>query len=167
MFDPSGARTVSDGDAQHPAEQLPCRRGRRDFSCHSTRAAFRRCRTVRGPVRINRRQRRAAGCRWTLADLHNPLTPPAKAKEDEAAGKANRSQPAHVSRISAVATIPGQTLRYEPISSPALLLISRCEDSWEWAAAPVRANMTRLLCRVAVTEWARRNFGTGFTQQTT
>lgn len=88
-------------------------------------------------------------------------------EEDEAEGTPNRSQPAHVSRISAVAAIPSQSLRYEPISSPALLLTSPCEDSWEWAAAPVRANMTRLLSRVAVTERARRNFGTGFTQQTT
>lgn len=88
-------------------------------------------------------------------------------EEDEAAGKPNRSQPPHVSRVSAVAAIPSESLRYEPISSPALVLISRCVDSWEWAAASVRANMTRLLSRVAVTEWARRNFGTGFTQQTT
>lgn len=93
MFDPSGARTVSDGYAQHPAEQLPCRRGRRDFSCHSTTAAFRRCRTVRGPVRINRRQRRAAGCRWTLADLHNPLTPPAKAKRMKQQGNQTGASP--------------------------------------------------------------------------
>lgn len=167
MFDPSGARFVSDGHAQHPAEQPPCRRARRDLSCHSTRAAFGRCRTVRGPVRINRRQRRAAGWRWTLADAHDPLPPLAKAKGEEAAGKPSRSEPAHVSRASAVAAIPRQPRRYEPIRCPALLLISRCEDSWEWAAAPLHANMTRRLCRVAGTEWARGDFGTGFTQQTT
>lgn len=68
-------------------------------------------------------------------------------EEDEAAGKPNRSQPAHVSRISAVAAIPSESLRYEPISSPALVLISRCEDSWEWAAAPVRQHEQTVVSR--------------------
>lgn len=68
-------------------------------------------------------------------------------EEDEAAEKPNRSQPAHVSRISAVATIPSESLRYEPISSPALVLIGRCEDPWEWAAASVRQHDQTVVSR--------------------
>lgn len=61
--------------------------------------------------------------------------PPRRSEEDEAAGKPNRSQPAHVSRISAVAAIPSESLRYEPGSPPDLLLISRREDPWEWGCS--------------------------------
>lgn len=68
-------------------------------------------------------------------------------EEDEAAGKPNRSQPAHVSRISAVATIPSESLRYEPISSPALIVISRCEDPRDWAAASVRQHDQTIVSR--------------------
>lgn len=61
---------------------------------------------------------------------------PRRGEEDEAAaGKPNRSQPARVSRISAVAAIPGESLRDEPGSPPDLLLISRREDPWEWGCS--------------------------------
>lgn len=62
---------------------------------------------------------------------------PRTGEEDEAAGKPNRSQPAHVSPdFGCRGDSQRVSLRDEPSSPPdLLLLISRREDPWEWGCS--------------------------------
>lgn len=169
LCDLSVARTVKDARAQHPAHlPVPLQRRSPGFHRDNPAVIYRHSCSAGGGPRgsASRRQKRLKGTAGAPSGppLINRFLLLLKEDSKEGAGTQERSHTWHI-----YGQMFGSVwLRDEQNGAQRSVLIrgfscSRCRRSSD----PIRAKMTRLLSNIFLTEWARRNVGTGFTQQTT
>ncbi len=143
MCDLSGARTVNDERAQHPALLLPCKDGSPSFQSENPavtqrdpRSASVRLHVARGgkpgPDKYETKTPLDVGGPPLINRSATPLsTPPAK-KRKMRDPKDNTGDNWHMWATDIfISTFSSQSQRYEPISSQDLVLISRCNCSWQ------------------------------------